>query len=54
MEGKVYREDFTTEGEAISFCEGLDTAQEILDNDHLSHDCFAEGGKWVVEVTAAT
>jgi hypothetical protein len=49
MECQV-REEFDTEGEAIAFTEGVETAINLLDSDHLTIDRFVEGDKWVVEV----
>jgi hypothetical protein len=44
-------ETFETEGEAIAFCEGLETATTMIDDDHLAWDApIVEGGRWVVRV----
>jgi hypothetical protein len=44
-------EVFDTEGEAIAFTEGLETAQNMIDDDHLSWDAPAVvDGKWAVSV----
>ena len=44
-------EIFATELEAIAFCAGLDVAQNMIDDDHLSWDEPAlDGTKWVVVV----
>jgi hypothetical protein len=44
-------EVFDTEGEAIAFTEGLETAQSMIDDDHLTWDKpVIEAGKWVVRV----
>lgn len=40
---------FDTEGEAIAFTEGLETAQTMIDDDHLAWDApVIEGSHWVV------
>lgn len=50
----VTREEFDTEGEAMAFTEGLDTAIELADLDHLFYEpAFIEGDKWIVEVRVA-
>lgn len=47
----VTREEFDTEGEAVAFTEGLDTAVTLLDSDHLVYEPpYIEGDKWIVEV----
>ena len=49
-------EVFATEGEALAFIEGLETAQNMIDDDHLSWDLTSDGGvsgvdgKWAVSV----
>ena len=45
-------EVFDTEGEAIAFTEGLETAQNMIDDDHLSWDSLPEfvDGMWAVSV----
>jgi hypothetical protein len=55
---RVTREEFDTEGEAVAFTEGLDTAVTLLDStfalgagDHLTCEPpYVEGDKWIVEV----
>jgi len=47
----VTREDFDTEGEAIAYTEGLDTAVTLLNTDHLFYEPpYLEGDRWIVEV----
>ena len=45
-------EVFDTEGEALAFIEGLETAQNMIDDDHLSWDSLPEfvDGMWAVSV----
>lgn len=45
-------EVFDTEGEALAFIEGLETAQNMIDDDHLSWDSLPEfvDGTWTVAV----
>ena len=44
-------ETFDTEGEALAFIEGLETAQNMIDDDHLTWDApVVEHGEWVVRV----
>jgi hypothetical protein len=45
-------ETFDTEGEALAFIEGLETAQNMIDDDHLTWDApeFHEDGHWQVSV----
>jgi hypothetical protein len=44
-------EVFATEGEALAFIEGLETAQDMIDDDHLTWDePVVENGQWIVRV----
>jgi hypothetical protein len=44
-------ETFETEAEAIAFVEGLETARDMIDDDHLDWDApVVEGNVWVVRV----
>ncbi len=47
-----YREEFDTEGEAVAFVEGMEAVVTLADYDHLSHEMFVDGDKWVVEYSA--